>query len=138
MISIYKLSIPNRKECYIGSTKRSVHERLLEHKRPGNRCISRNLCKLGEIQIQVMEECDANTRDEREQYWIRNTPGVINKTEPTIQETRVVRAKTPSSRRRVQKKPPSSSSPSVVRAPYLVLPEACSEFSLPFALLPFL
>ena len=137
MIIIYKLSIDNIKECYIGSTKRSIHERLLEHKRPGNRCISRNLCKLGNIKIQVLEQCDANARDEREQYWIRSTPGAINKTIPNlIQGKRVERVKKPSSNTAIQKAlkaKPGPSLPSVLPLQVPLVP-----LQDPFSLLPFL
>jgi len=82
MISIYKLTVDGRLECYVGSTKRDPAERLLEHARPGNRCASKALFRLGEVRLEILETCDPNSRDNREKYWILNTPGAINRCLP--------------------------------------------------------
>ena len=82
MISIYKLTVEGRQECYVGSTKRDPAERLLEHARPGNRCASKALFRLGEVSLEILETCDPNSRDAREKFWILNTPGAINRCLP--------------------------------------------------------
>lgn len=82
MISIYKLYIDGRNECYIGSTKRDPAERLLEHGRLGNKCASRTLFKLGTVKMEVLDTCDHNSRDAVEKRYILNTPGAINRCLP--------------------------------------------------------
>lgn len=104
MISIYKLTVDGDSQCYIGSTKRDPEERLLEHARPGNKCASRALFKLGKVHMEVIAQCDPNERDRIEKYHILNTPGTVNKCLPG---DFVFKFKSPR-RRAVPIKPPSS------------------------------
>lgn len=83
---IYSLICPISNEIkYIGQTKRSLHERLNSHIHEFNRSVRNQvrgthktnwmsiLKKEGLIQkikINLIEECDVNTVDEREIYWI--------------------------------------------------------------------
>ena len=45
VVIIYKLY--NEKDCYIGSTKHSLHKRLSQHKSPHNRCCSKIVIESG-------------------------------------------------------------------------------------------
>ena len=46
-VLIYKLY--NANDCYIGSTKHSLHKRLSQHKSPHNRCCSKLIIEQGKL-----------------------------------------------------------------------------------------
>jgi len=74
MITIYKIEDKDGLK-YVGSTCRTTSHRLNGHrtdKKRGRPCSSGNL-DLDNCTISVLEKCDENKRNEREQYWIDNT-----------------------------------------------------------------
>ena len=60
LVYIYKLY--NENDCYIGSTKHSLHKRLSQHKSPHNRCCSKIVIEQGDYQIEKIAEVDAEER----------------------------------------------------------------------------
>ena len=68
VVIIYKLY--NEKDCYIGSTKHSLHKRLSQHKSPHNRCCSKIVIESGNYQIEKIDEVDSNERFQKEQQYI--------------------------------------------------------------------
>lgn len=85
MITIYKISSPDSSKNYIGSTNDFLHRKAIHKqydkdycKRP---CISHKIfIEYGfeNCLFEILEECEVETRSEREQYWIDNTENVIN------------------------------------------------------------
>lgn len=74
MITIYKIEDKDGLK-YVGSTCRTTNHRLHGHrtdKKRGRACSSRKL-DLDNCTISVLELCDKDKRQEREQYWIDNT-----------------------------------------------------------------
>jgi len=67
-VLIYKLY--NENDCYIGSTKHSLHKRLSQHKSPHNRCCSIFIIESGNYNIEKIDEVDAEERFKREQQFI--------------------------------------------------------------------
>jgi len=67
-VLIYKLY--NENDCYIGSTKHSLHKRLSQHKSPHNRCCSKIVIESGNYQIKKIDEVDSNERFQKEQQYI--------------------------------------------------------------------
>ena len=49
-VLIYKLY--NENDCYVGSTKRSLHTRLSQHKSRHNRCCSKRVIESGKYNIE--------------------------------------------------------------------------------------
>ena len=78
MVCIYRLYVEDRMECYVGSTTQELSRRLNGHRAKGNHATARILFTLGVVKMEVLEICDAETRYDRERYWIENTPGVVN------------------------------------------------------------
>ena len=68
LVLIYKLY--NENNCYIGSTKHSLHKRLSQHKSPHNRCCSKLIIDSGNYQIEKIAEVDADERFQKEQEFI--------------------------------------------------------------------
>lgn len=95
---IYKLYVPGQDPCYIGSTTWELRKRLNQHKCASldptqNKCKSDVLFTMGQVHIELLEECSCNTIQElraKEAEWIRKTPNVLNKNIPgrTMQEER--------------------------------------------------
>ena len=78
MVCIYRLYVEDRMECYVGSTSGELSKRLKDHRAKSNPTTSRILFTLGEVKMEILEICDQETRNDRERYWIENTPGVVN------------------------------------------------------------
>ena len=76
MALIYKLKCGNFN--YVGSTINSLEKRLRDHKyNPTNG--SRKLFETnGEVEIELLEECDETNRYIRERYWYENTSNCVN------------------------------------------------------------
>tara|TARA_R110000765_G_scaffold271585_4_gene370349 strand:- start:1080 stop:1460 length:381 start_codon:yes stop_codon:yes gene_type:complete len=58
---------------YVGSTKRTLNTRLIEHKydkKTNKKKCSSKLLDLNNCKIIVLEECDNSKREEKEEYWI--------------------------------------------------------------------
>ena len=55
-VLIYKLYRYNENDCYIGSTKHSLHKRLSQHKTPHNRCCSKFIIESGNYNIEKIDE----------------------------------------------------------------------------------
>ena len=68
VVIIYKLN--NEKDCYIGSTKHSLHKRLSQHKSPHNRCCSKIVIESGNYQIEKVAEVHPEERFKKEQHFI--------------------------------------------------------------------
>ena len=67
-VLIYKLY--NANDCYIGSTKHTLHKRLSQHKSPHNRCCSQIVIQSGDYQIEKIDGVDSNERFQKEQQYI--------------------------------------------------------------------
>ena len=67
-VIIYKLY--NDIDCYIGSTKHSLHKRLSQHKSPHNRCCSKLIIEQGDYKMEQIDEVDSNERFQKEQEYI--------------------------------------------------------------------
>jgi len=67
-VLIYKLY--NENDCYIGSTKHSLHKRLSQHKSPHNRCCSKIVIEQGDYKMEQIDEVDSNERFKKEQQYI--------------------------------------------------------------------
>jgi hypothetical protein len=66
---------------YIGSTKKSLNERLSGHKYDAKRkekkpCLSHKILNNNDYIIYEIEKCEENMRKEREQYWMDNTNNI--------------------------------------------------------------
>ena len=72
VVIIYKLY--NEKDCYIGSTKHSLHKRLSQHKSPHNRCCSKIVIESGNYQIEKVAEVHPEERFKKEQQFLLNFP----------------------------------------------------------------
>jgi len=68
VVIIYKLY--NEKDCYIGSTKHSLHKRLSQHRSPHNRCCSKIVIESGNYQIEKVAEVHPEERFKKEQHFI--------------------------------------------------------------------
>lgn len=78
MITIYKIKTPGE-DCYIGRTK-DLQQRIKVH-RTNRKCSSSILFdKYGfnNCSFEVIEECEDDIASVREQWWIDNTPNVVN------------------------------------------------------------
>jgi hypothetical protein len=67
---IYKITSPHTDKMYIGSTRRDLHTRFLQHKRDGNHTRSREIICLGDAVIECLEEVDITLVKERERFHI--------------------------------------------------------------------
>ena len=80
-VKIYKITDLTTGNCYIGSTKQKVSDRVARHRqymRTGEYCSS---CKVLENDNYIYEQiagCHKNNRKETERYYINNTPNCIN------------------------------------------------------------
>lgn len=85
MITIYKISSPDSSKNYIGSTA-DLRHRIAVHKQYDKDyckapCISRIIFEeygFENCVFEILEECEEDNRNEREQYCIDNTENVIN------------------------------------------------------------
>ena len=69
-MSVYIYKLYNENDCYIGSTKHSLHKRLSQHKSPHNRCCSKLIIEQGDYKMEQIDEVDSNERFKREQEYI--------------------------------------------------------------------
>jgi len=69
-MSIYIYKLYNENDCYIGSTKHSLHKRLSQHKSPHNRCCSKIVIEQGNYKIEKVAEVNAEERFQKEQEFI--------------------------------------------------------------------
>tara|TARA_R100000541_G_scaffold29639_1_gene38781 strand:- start:216 stop:572 length:357 start_codon:yes stop_codon:yes gene_type:complete len=73
-VKIYIITDCNRLN-YVGSTKNTLSERLSSHKshKKNGTCrqCSSNLLDLNDCEIEILEECRIEDRNEREVYWIK-------------------------------------------------------------------
>lgn len=82
MATIYKISSPCLQECYVGSTKNNVERRWLQHKNKKNDTKSKILIEkygVDNCKFMVIEECQIEEQHIREQWWLDNSIGVVNK-----------------------------------------------------------
>ena len=68
LVLIYKLY--NSNDCYIGSTKHSLHKRLSQHMSKHNRCCSKIVIEQGDFKIEQIDEVDSQERFKKEQHYI--------------------------------------------------------------------
>ena len=68
LVLIYKLY--NSNDCYIGSTKHSLHKRLSQHRSKYNRCCSKIVIEHGDYKIKKIDEVDSQERFKKEQHYI--------------------------------------------------------------------
>lgn len=88
MNTIYKLCVDGHDACYIGKTSKSLKRRITKHKSDYERYVadqrryisSFEIFELGDVKIVALEH-DINVVDinDRERYWIENTPHTVNK-----------------------------------------------------------
>ena len=105
---LYKLVSDFTEQVYVGGTIQELSVRKSEHETGCDRWINEKpnspyvssfeLLKLGECRIELLENFPCNNRrelDERERYWIENTPNCVNKVIPfrTAEELRERRQK---------------------------------------------
>jgi hypothetical protein len=80
-VKIYKITDLSTGNCYIGSTKQKIADRVARHRqymRTGEYCSS---CKVLENDNYIYEQiagCHKDNRKETERYYINNTPNCIN------------------------------------------------------------
>ena len=73
MTHIYKIVDKDTGETYVGSTSQKIHRRMKTHLQTYSRCSSRSIIEKNNYDVIIIEDCDENDRNEREQYWIDNT-----------------------------------------------------------------
>jgi len=95
---VYKVSCSGTDECYIGSTRTSIWERMVQHINHASHNYNGNktscdalLASHGTVNasISLLEELPDCTEQElwnRERWWLQNTPGVVNKNIPREEE----------------------------------------------------
>ena len=59
---IYRIICNKTGEQYIGSTTRSLEDRLSKHKSPTNTCTSKQIIERGDFEMQLIEEVEVNDR----------------------------------------------------------------------------
>lgn len=70
---IYKIECNVTGKIYIGSTTKTLEQRLACHLKKSNHCTSREVTASGDFKIELIEEYKCQTRDQlriREQYWM--------------------------------------------------------------------
>ncbi len=91
IVKIYKIESSNFINVYIGSTIRKLSVRLASHRsalkrylmgKDVNYCRSYDILAFGNYKIELIEMCSKTDRDERERWWIDNTPNTVNKLIP--------------------------------------------------------
>ena len=77
MYKIYKIIDNTNDNVYIGQTRRTLNQRLREHKNSQN-CSSRDIIENGDYRIELIEQTNDKSR---ERYWVENNE-CINKNIP--------------------------------------------------------
>jgi hypothetical protein len=92
---IYKITSAQTDNVYVGSSTRTLHLRLKEHKNhfksykngKANYCTSFEVIKYEDVAIQLLEEIEFDDRKEllkRERYYIETINNIINKRIPSL------------------------------------------------------
>ena len=79
---IYKITSPQTNQVYIGSTVKSLNQRMNQHRAISNRTSSREIIKYEDAVIELIEEYPCETREQlsnKESEWIKRTANCINK-----------------------------------------------------------
>jgi len=80
-VKIYKIKDLTTGNCYIGSTKQNISERISRHKnylKTGEYCSSCIVLNNDNWEYEHVATCHKNNRKETERYYINNTPNCIN------------------------------------------------------------
>ena len=72
MTFVYKISSPSTDKFYIGSTKRELHVRFLQHKKDDNPTHSKEIISLGDAVIELIEEVTIDMLKQRERFHIES------------------------------------------------------------------
>jgi GIY-YIG catalytic domain len=91
---VYKLYAEGQPNCYIGSSRTTLEQRLYQHKlgltTNGRSPVSKELIlEYGKANIKIIaleENIIEDKLFEREQWWILNTPNTVNKKIPQLPE----------------------------------------------------
>jgi hypothetical protein len=82
MIKIYKIVDNTNDDTYIGKTIQTLKQRLVGHKDPRSKSVSKKIIENGDYRMELIEETDDVNR---ERYWILNTdcinqniPGIVD------------------------------------------------------------
>jgi hypothetical protein len=96
---VYCVFYNDVEECYIGQTRLPLYIRLTKHINAYHANKQDRQCSINALFIQhgvedaqiktleVLEECSDQMLDDRERWWIDNTPGAVNKQNPQPLET---------------------------------------------------
>ena len=93
LVNFYKITSTNSPTVYVGSTRHSIHERLIRHELDyvnynngyGNRTTSHEILIFNNYSIQLLESALCLNKDDRnsiERKHILNTPNRVNKVIP--------------------------------------------------------
>jgi hypothetical protein len=86
---IYQIKCNITNEVYIGSTFRTIEQRISEHKNLTNKCVSKQIIDRGDYKYEIIFESYFPNKTELrklERYYIDNTNNCINKLLPYITE----------------------------------------------------
>tara|TARA_R110000744_G_C18987694_1_gene520155 strand:- start:38 stop:424 length:387 start_codon:yes stop_codon:yes gene_type:complete len=67
----------NDTHSYVGSTK-NLKNRMSSHKTPSSECMARFIINEGLYDVEILEECDDESRLDKEQYWMDKFDNLIN------------------------------------------------------------
>lgn len=70
MTLIYKIVDNTNGNIYVGSTNQQLHRRIACHKKKNNDCSSKEIIKNNNYDVSIIEECNEENRNEREQFYI--------------------------------------------------------------------
>ena len=78
---IYQVVCNITGETYVGSTARSLEDRLIEHEKPSNRCCSKQIIERGDYYIELLETypCESEFELNRKEGEYQKTIECINK-----------------------------------------------------------
>jgi hypothetical protein len=77
-VIIYKISCNKCKDCYIGSTKKTLNHRMKEHLSDQNLSNSKKILNCGDYKTEILEICYDSNYLEREQYYIDQNKNCVN------------------------------------------------------------
>ena len=89
-VKVYVIRNTTSNSIYIGSTLLHLEKRLYHHRQNLLKCRSHILLQCPTATIELLEECSADMRKERERWWIENTPNCVNRNRPgrTVEDRR--------------------------------------------------